>query len=285
MTELSNRALLVSLRISQWTARKLDRRETAEVAARHGLKGDIARVNKDLLPQSHELDKIHKMTGAIRTDYYRYSLPWGQDGVQIIKSDAYLGFTQMLSTWKSKWYAAVEAFIDVYPELQHEARWKLNGLYRDEDYPDVDRLRGKFSMSVGFTPVPTADDWRVDVGDEGMAYLREQITRDVVESQGAAMKAAWGRIYDVVSRAHERLASPDNVFRDSLIENARELCSILPSLNITDDPALEAMRQEVERTLCSTDAQGFRDDTVLRQQTSDKLAAIMAQMGGLYGAA
>jgi len=283
MNDITSRALLVSLNISQWTARKLDKRETAEVASRHGLRGDIARVHKDLLPQSFELDKIHKMTGAIRTDYYRYSLPWGQEGVQIIKADSYLGFTQMMSTWKSKWFAAVDAFLAVYPQLQQDARWKLNSLYRDEDYPDVDKLREKFSMDIGFLPVPSAADWRVDLSADEIDGLRRQITEQVASSQATAMKAAWQRVYEVVSKAHERLKEPDNIFRDSLVENARELCSLLPSLNIADDPELERMRQTLEGTLCKHDAQALRDDSKLRKETSDKLAEVMAKMGSLYG--
>lgn len=282
MNDITSRALLVSLNISQWCARKLDKRETAEVAARHGLQGDIARVHKDLLPQSFELDKIHKMTGAIRTDYYRYSLPWGQEGVQIIKADGYMGFTQMMSTWKSKWNAAVDQFLTVYPQLQQDAKWKLNSLYRDEDYPDVDRLREKFSMNIGFLPVPNADDWRVDLSATEIDGLRRQITEQVIASQATAMQAAWQRVYDVVSKAHERLKEPDNIFRDSLVENARELCAILPGLNISDDPELEKMRQTLEGTLCKHDAQALREDVKLRKETSDKLAAVMAKMEAVY---
>ena len=41
------------------------------------------------------------------------------------------------------------------------------------------------------------------------------------------------------------MADPKKVFRDSLVENARELCELLPKLNMTDDPNLEAIRKEL----------------------------------------
>ena len=50
MTTLSERAMLTTLAISQWTARKLDRAETTALNRAHGLSIEAARVHKDLFP-------------------------------------------------------------------------------------------------------------------------------------------------------------------------------------------------------------------------------------------
>lgn len=281
MTQLANRALLVSLNISQWAARKLDRRESAEVEARNGATAGAARVNKSLLPMAQSLDHIHKLTGTIRTDYYKNTLPW-IDGMGIIKTEGYIAFTRMMGDHKIKWENAVREFIDDYPSLRDDARLLLGSLYKDEDYPEPETVAAKFRMDVSFYPVPSADDWRVDIADSQMDALREQVTAKVMESQGKAMREAWQRLYDVVSKAHERLCIPDNIFRDSLIENARELCTILPTLNIADDPQLEDMRRKLEGSLCQYDPDDLRKDTTLRMSASDQLREIMSKMGGMY---
>ena len=279
---LTNKALLVTLNISQWAARKLDRQETAALAAKHGTVDGVARVNKSLLPMAKSLDAIHKLTGAIRTDYYKLTLPWSE-GQGIIKADGYIAFTQIMSEHKRKWEAAVAKFIADYPQLREDAKLALNGLYKDEDYPDPQVVAAKFRMDVGFYPVPDAGDWRVSLSDSEVETLRSQITDRVMEAQGRAMKEAWQRVYDVVSKAHERLSVPDNIFRDSLIENARDLCRILPSLNIADDPALEKMRQDIEYNLCDYEPDDLRKNPGLRSDVSDKLADIMAKMGPMFG--
>ena len=46
----------------------------------------------------------------------------------------------------------------------------------------------------------------------------------------------------------EKLADPKAVFRDTLVENTKEVCSILSRLNFADDPDLETMRQQVEES-------------------------------------
>jgi hypothetical protein len=244
----------------------------------------VARVNKALLPGSDSLDKVSKLAGTIRTDYYQLTLPW-MDGMGIIKADGYLGFTQVMSRHKQTWDAAVSRFLVEYPELRDAARAKLNGLFCMDDYPEPHRVAEKFRLDVAFYPVPDAADWRVSLSDEETDRIKEQITAKVAESQGRAMKEAWDRIYNVVSRAHDRLADPKNIFRDSLIENARELCKILPSLNIADDPALERMRDAVERHLCDYEPDDLRNNPGVRAAVSDKLADIMSKMGPFMGGA
>jgi hypothetical protein len=48
--DLHTRAMLVSLRISAWSARKYDKKISLEVAANHGASADAGRYNKYLMP-------------------------------------------------------------------------------------------------------------------------------------------------------------------------------------------------------------------------------------------
>lgn len=282
MTSLSNRALLVSLSISQWSARKYDKKETMAVAAKHGIDGNIARVNKALLPMADSLDLIHKKTGAIRTDYYANSLPWGQEGVNVIKSDGYMDFVSMMRDHMSEWRALVSKFVGEYPRLREEARIMLNGLYRDDDYPDAEDIARRFAIDVKFMPVPNADDWRVSVADDELDELKAAVHKQVVESGAAAMKEAWKRVHELVSKTRERLADPDAIFRDTLVENAKELCRVLPMLNIADDPNLEATRSEIEGSLCKHTPETLRIAPDVRADVAKKMADLEAKMGAFY---
>lgn len=282
MTTLSNRAMLVSLHISAWAARKQDKRETQDVAQKHQTAINVARVNKSLLPGAETLDNIHKLVGEIRTEFYRRSLPWSH-GTQIIKSSGFLEFSEVLGNYRRRFDDARDVFCVDYPRLVREAPAKMNGLFDINDYPEVDQVASKFSMRLAFMPVPDAEDWRVDVGDENLEILRDSITREVEGAASEAMTAAWQRIYDVVSKAYERLSTPDNIFKDSLVQNAVDLCRILPDLNITDDPHLEDLRRQLERSLCSTTPGALRASPQKRTEVSDQLAGIMSKMGALYG--
>jgi hypothetical protein len=285
MKTLNERALLVSLNISQWTARKFDKRATEGVVSRAGCVDNAARVNKNLLPDQAALDTVIKKSGEIRGWFLARTLPWAQEGQRLLKSDQYIPFTGDMRAMKSDWWRCVDAFVEAYPELRARAAHSLGNLFNRDDYPDQYDLKSKFNIDVVCMPVPDVSDWRIDVGDEERRRLEEDLQARMDKAAKDAMSSAWQRVYDVVARAHERLADAKNIFRDSLVENAVELCAILPGLNITNDPALEAMRREIEGSLCRYNPDTLRSDPLVREETADKMSELMAKMSGLYGVA
>lgn len=284
-TTLSERALLVTLGISQWTARKLDRTETSQLNQRHGLTVEAARVNKKLLPLGVALDRVHQMTGAIRKDFAARTLPWGIDGVNILKATAYMEFIEVANGWEAHWREAVDAFLAEYPQAVIEAQTLLGSMFKQEDYPTQAEVTRRFAFGLRFMPVPDKQDWRIDVGDEAAKRLQSEITKQVQEAEGHAMNEAWRRVYELVERAAERLSRPENVFRDTLVTSAVELCGILPSLNITDDPELERVRQRIEGSLCAHRPDVLREDPKVREDVAAQMSDIMSKMGGYFAAA
>jgi hypothetical protein len=68
-----------------------------------------------------------------------------------------------------------------------------------------------------------------------------------------------------------------------MVENARELCALLPRLNFTDDPNLETMRQQVEATIAGHHPDALRNDPDLRRDTAAEAKAIMEKMKSFMG--
>ena len=285
MTHLSDRALLVQLNISQWSARKLDKKATREVATSNYASLDVGNYNKKLLPMSDSLANIHTMTGDIRKEFYTNTLPWGLENTHMLPTTNYLSFMTTFRRRKSEWELTVNKFLTDYPSLQHTAQRFLGNLYNSEDYPHVRDLRDKFSMDLVVLPVPT-NDFRVQLADDELAGIHADIQRRIEESSGLAMKEAWQRLYDRVKHMVERLAKlddPKSRFHESTLEHVTELCTILPRLNFTDDPHLEAMRQEVEGKLAGLSKDAVVNDPVFRQTKIDEASDIMARMGAFMG--
>ena len=140
-------------------------------------------------------------------------------------------------------------------------------------------------MDLVVLPVPT-NDFRVQLADDELAGIHADIQRRIEESSGLAMKEAWQRLYDRVKHMVERLAKlddPKSRFHESTLEHVTELCTILPRLNFTDDPHLEAMRQEVEGKLAGLSKDAVVNDPVFRQTKIDEASDIMARMGAFMG--
>ena len=285
MTHLSDRALLVQLNVSQWTARKLDKKATKQVADDNGASRDAGNYHKKLLPMSDSLANIHTMTGDIRREFYTNTLPWGLENTHMLPTANYLHFMTTFRKRKADWDAVVRKFLADYPSLQHSAQRFLGGLYDPADYPDVADLRHKFSMDLVVMPVPT-NDFRVQLADDELAGIKADLQRRVEESSNIAMREAWQRLYDRVKHMVERLSKlddPKTRLHESTFEHITELCALLPRLNVTDDPNLEAMRSEVEAKLAGLSGDAVKQDPVFRQTKIDEAADIMARMGAFMG--
>ena len=279
---LNDRALLVQLNISQWTVRKYDKKATKKVADDNGVIEAVGRYNKSLLPMNDQLDLIHKKSNLIRSEFYDNTLPWGIEGTQLLPTANYLAFMTDFRKKKGEWQWAVNIFTMNYADYIDDARRTLGPMFDPADYPHPDNISTKFKMDLAVFPVPTAD-FRVKLASDELSRIQQDVERRVQEASASAMKDVWQRLYDKVKHIEERLANPSAVFRDTMLENARELCELLPRLNFADDPTLEQMRKEVEQKLVSYHPDALRNDPDLRRDTAAKAKEIMDRMAVFMG--
>lgn len=279
--KLSNKAMLVSLNISSWTARRYDRKVTKKVEDEFNAK-DSGRFNKILI----SLDKIkgiQKVASEARDYHYEQTLPWGDNGTRILPSANYMTYTAHVRELKAKFELEVSAFLNVYPTLKEDAKVRLNGMYKAEDYPSVETIADKYSFRVSVLPLPDAEDFRVDLQEDETGKIQREIESRVAEAQANAMKDLWNRLHEKVSRMADKLSDKNSIFRDTLIQNTIDLCNILPRLNITNDPKLEEMRREVENKLCGYAPQELRDNEHDRAMAAKDAQRILDSMSGYVG--
>lgn len=280
-----DRTLLTVLSMGGWRGSILDKAETLAIAQKHGTMAEVARVTKTLLPMAKTLDDVKKVRGKLRAAFYKGTAAWGIEGTRILRSDAWLDFNNNeMQPLIREDKQLVKLFVADYPKLAAMAPQVLNGMYNPADYPTVEQIESKFYCTVRYYPMPDAPDWRLDMPDADQDALKAQLEADKQESFRIAMSSVWERLHDVVKAAADKLADPQAVFRDSLITNALDLCKLLPSLNITDDPHLETMRQQVEGVLSGHTIATIRQPGFTRSATANKMADIMAKMGAMYGA-
>lgn len=279
---LNDRALLVQLSVSQWTARKYDKKVTNEVASAHGTTTAAGRYNKSLLPMNDYLDRVHKKTTHIRTKFYENTLPWGIEGTMMLPTSNYLQFMTDFRKEKGEWQYLVNEFVSNYDQLRLDAKRLLGSLYDDADYPDETDVSRKFKMDMAIFPVPSTD-FRVAIASDELTRIQQDVEKRIADAQTTAMKEVWDRLYDRVKHMAEKLADPKAIFRDTMVENTKELCALLPRLNFMDDPNLEQLRQQVEASLLKH-PEALRNDPDLRRDTAAEAKAIMDKMSVFMGA-
>jgi len=283
---LASRAMLARLNVSQWTARKLDKRVTLETNAAHGAQADAGRYNKRLIGEN-ALATIAGVATEARTYHYSVTLPWLDDGARILPAAVYLDYSKKMRDFRAAFESAVAEFVVNYPGFIDDARTRLNGMFNAGDYPDARTIGARFGFGVRLMNMPAGTDFRADIGDAALAAVRADLERDAREALETATRDIWARVAESVGRMAERLAAykpaadgtrAQGVFRDSLVENVRELVALLPALNIAGNPELASMAERMRRELCEHDAEKLRDDDNAREVTAKAAADIAARV-------
>jgi len=290
---LSRKATLVSVQISQWTARKLDKRVTDEVNQSHGASKDAGRYNK-LLIEAQRLAKINSLVSQARNLHYRLTKPWCDEGLRILPNQLHQQFAEEFRKLKREFNQAADEFAHDYPTFVAERKRALNGLFNEEDYPSASEIRGKFQLDTKTFPVPDAGDFRSDVLDEDMV---EDIKRELNETSDRvladARKDTARQIVEVVGHMAEKLgtyktktAEPGkkmSYFTDSLVGNVRELAELLPAFNLTNDPALDDIIERIQRELCVEEAETLRENDQARAVVQKSADDILKDVSALLG--
>lgn len=271
---LTEKALLVTLNISQWTAKKYDKKATKEVNDNHGAT-DAGRFNKALISKGH-LKNIETIANEARSFHNTNTLPWGDNGERLLPSANYFEYCQAIAKLKNRFDAHVREFCQDYPRMIDEARRQLNGLFNETDYPA--NVADKFSVKETFMPVPDSADFRLNLNSQEVEGLRATIESEVNGRFATAQKGIYERISKQLNAMHERLSDKDKVFRDTLFENLRELIDLLPRLNIADDPNITALTDELKSVYA--DPAAVRTNTMLRAEKAAQVEDILNNLNG-----
>lgn len=283
MTAIHTTAMLASVKISVWAGRKLDREVTDEVNRDHGASADAGRYNKALVSKD-ALAKINTIAGKARTALYARTSPWMDNGTRILTAAGYMAFAADMKGMRMEFDAAVEEFINDYNRHVAVARVKLNGMFKESDYPSANEMRRKFGFDSVVMALPASNDFRVDLP----AAEREAIIADIeartTKAIADAMADVYKRVCENVGAMATKLAAfkpakgkgdkAEGIFRNSLVENVQELVALLPSLNITNDPKLDAVTKAMQ-ALVRYDADTLRENADLRVEIAGKAQAIL----------
>ena len=274
---LADKALLISVNISQWTGRKVDKRATDTANTTHKAGDNAGKYHKKLLPGAAELEAVATIASQARKYFYEQTLPWMTDGSRIISGKNYLNFTTEMRRLKGLFDAAVNDLDAAYPRLRKDAAAALGDLYDAEEYPDD--IKSKFKLEANFLPLPSIGDFRTEISDNEKRAFVEKMK----EVEAAAMRDVWTRLHSVVKAAADKLSQPDAIFRDSLLENITEIVNLMPMLNVSDDSALEKERREVQSLVAGLSADTLRENQGERDKASKALADIESRMGAFMG--
>jgi hypothetical protein len=276
---ISSSAVLIDLNISVWTARKLDKNVSKEIDVNKNTTIKAGNYNKHILAGSDQLDAITKLANEIRDWHGRQTLPWSDTGTRLLPMTNFFDYKHQLGIYEAEFKSRINTFIQQYPNIILGMAFKLGKLFDRNEYPDADKIANKFNLRYTIMPVPETNDFRVNIADDIRDEMQKEYQKAYEGRVEAAMSDAWSRLHNTLEHMVDRLSGEEKkIFRDSLVDNALELTSLLTKLNVTNDPKLEQARRSLEQSLVGVTADELRSSPGARQEILNKVNQIMGNI-------
>jgi hypothetical protein len=277
---ISASAVLVELNISVWPASKVDREITDKVNTDAGAVRGASQTKKNLFAGTSLRKDIEKFAARARLYHNQHTLPWADKGERLLPTKLFMDYKTTMNNFENTFNLMCNNFFIEYPRLVAEAPTALKGLYKAEDYPELEEVKHKFGFRRTVKPVPEAGDFRLDVPSEDMRELVVMFESQQREKLAEACREPWERLHAELEAISKKLTDVEGDdgkkrYHDTLISNPLELCSLLTKLNITNDPKLEEARRQLELTMLGADMEGIKEDADCRKQLKSKVDDIL----------
>lgn len=280
---IASRAMLATLHISRWSAVKLDKKVTEEVAIKHGVKTRRAgKYRKNVIDPEHPLYvAINHAASAIRQRHDYWTLPWAENATRILPAANFEAYSADMRLLRAEFDRCVAEFAKEYVKLVTASQAELHTMFNHDDYPAD--ITSRYGISIAIMPLPDAEDFRVDLPDDAINDIRANITKEIESSISTSMREPFERLFERIHNIVERLGDPEATFRDSLIGNLRKMLELLPSLNITNDPALNDFSERAADLIAGVDADVIRSMPEKRAELAEQASQIESDMAAFMG--
>ena len=284
---LASCAMLVELKISQWTARKKDNAASRELTYNKNAAKRAATVNKSLC-DCEELTAIKKFTAAVRQTHYSSTVPWSDSGLRLLSTANYFDYNKDMTGLQQEFDKLVEAFTAKYEWIRVGEQARMGDLWCESDYPTAAQVADKFALRINYIGVPEAGDLRVDLPADQFDAVKQHYQKFYADQVEGIANDVYKRVHTVVSAISERLSEPTDddyvnkrgfkSFKSSLVTNALDLLPIMSKCNITGDSKIEAMRTKLEDALRGVTYESLSHNHAQRASTKKAADDILANL-------
>lgn len=277
MNSILTKAVLCKVSISMFNPKRTDSKITNEVLHEKNAKRNAGIWMKNIIDPK-ALDPITRLASKSRQVHYKFTLPWGNDAWRILSNKIFLDYQKELTDCKKEFKDQVNIFIANWDTFVEQAKVSLNTMFNPLEYPALNTLRNSFDFAIDFCPLPDDGDFRVELAQNDIDEMKENLNERMKKAQEDATRDLWIRLQQPIACIVEKLSDSEAIFRDSLIENVKEIITLIPKINIEDNPLLNSFANECNVLI--KDPQLLRDDKQEREKTALKAQELLEKLKG-----
>ena len=269
---------LVQLKIRLFNPKVKDKSATAEVCADKSASYDSVGVVKAVVPKER-IVKITKLASQIRMFVATHSGFWPDDGVRTIRTKRLGEFRAGFSALRDEFNQAADEFSNDWTAIRESAKMSLGQLFNEQDYPDEKTIRDRFECTIHVYALPDVGSLRDVAGcfDEIFAENETRIQAAISEARLEPLK----QMATLLGHMADTLKVDDKIFRDSMVENLKDLLATEEDVVVVDDPEIKELFQKVRESVAGYTPDALRKDTTMRHKAADDAAGLVAEVGKL----
>lgn len=287
ITSLATAGILVSADVRVWTGSKSDNGVASKVSADAGAKTKVGRWSHELLTGDADLKAVLNHRQTVYNFMERWTYDW-MGKLRYLPSGNIASFKAGYDELEAEFRILAERFLSSYEDKVAAQAFTRGDLFNRNDYPSVDYLRSRFSMSLYTTEVPTGD-FRVTVANDLAEDMRNNLQRQMEDQIASIHAKQVEQLKEVMeSLSHccttEIVQDKDGAAKvkrrkiyDSTIQKALTLCDTFAAFNLKQDPMLEELRAGLYESLRDVEIGALRESDTLREKVKTDVDSILSK--------
>lgn len=261
---LTSKAMLAKVHCSIIGQKKKDIEATDKSNSYLQTSANAGHYQKTRISRENIIDVIRARDAATKL-HRKMTTPFTSDGWGLISADLVMDYSKEMGGFKTQFEAAVVDVVNRWDAIVAFEQKKLGPIFKRSEYPDKSQVADYFGFDHELKPVPDEGHIVIDLEAEVLHDLRKKLRKKNEENLKRSITDMWHRLFEPVNNMADICLNDKKVF-GSLIEKIEEIVTIIPSLNIIDDPNIKSMADEIKNRLLIHTTGQIRDDRQLKQK-------------------
>ncbi len=283
MSQKEISAVIVRLHIGTFTNSRKDAGITKEVRLARSLGKDAGGWRKNKFPPK-AFATISKMGGLIRSWHYSQTLPW-EFGYRLLTAQNFSAYNSRLEEFQAQYLAAAESDFGSKFDLWIAEAQKMHAkAFVGSDYPSSwASMKPEFCLRVEHSPVPKAGGFAIKgIAAKAVSDMRAEMESRFNKNVEEAMQNTWFELLAPVRDLASKLANKGaKIYRDSLVDNLKDIVARIPALNLTGDNRLARAAAQIKERLASVKIETLKESVEARTEAGKAAQEIISQFGNL----
>lgn len=210
-----------------------------------------------------------------RAEHRRRSVPFSDKGPRMIAAVGVMDYKKFMDDAIDAGNALWADFLTRYDIAVQDARALRGDRFDINDYPTRAELADEFEIKFRILPMPAIGNFPAAIA--GIVAKEAQAAIDAAVAD--AKRYILRQLREPIAHMHEKLlgysGGRKGAFHDTIVTNINDVLTVLPSINIDNDPVIDAMGEAIRGALTTYTPDDLRDNDDARAETAQAAQDIL----------